>query len=181
DLGQASGLTTDAPRAGATVTFVRLENGAEKAKQVPYVTTTNAKRNNAVFNIDLPAGDWNVYVTKPGLATYKLTNYHLDKPADDDTITYFGGSQDRVVVPYIGSTVNGKTISLQDAANVKSGWRDNVIAVVKNMANVDDDEAGVTYRDLVYVIKNYNKRQITQEYSDSADNGSMSVKQITYP
>ena len=181
DLGQASGLTTDAPRAGATVTFVRLENGAEKAKQVPYVTTTNAKRNNAVFNIDLPAGDWNVYVTKPGLATYKLTNYHLDKPADDDTITYFGGSQDRVVVPYIGSTVNGKTISLQDAANVKSGWRDNVNAVVKNMANVDDDEAGVTYRDLVYVIKNYNKRQITQEYSDFADNGSKSVKQITYP
>ena len=60
-----------------------------------------------------------------GYVTYKITNFKMDKPPHDDDIRYFGkdsGTQ-QVVVPYIGSADTGDSISLTDAAYVKSGMR----------------------------------------------------------
>lgn len=180
DLGQRSNLS-DAigPRTGATVTFVRLNaDGTEKAKQVPFKTVSTAARHDSTFTIDLPAGKWNVYVTKQGYVTYEITGFELTAPDPEDKVTYFANKQ--TVVPFIGSTREGKMITLQDAANVKSGLRPGVNLTVYNQADVDNDGQTLAL-DLAYVWHNFNECVIIQEYSDFEARGSYMVDEATNP
>ena len=191
DLDQnTDNLTLGAPRSGAVVKFVRLdEQGNEIAKQPLFMTTSAELRKDALFEIELPAGKWNVYVTKQGYLTYKLTDFTMAEPALLDAekgeyaVTLFGkntsGAEPEVwhVVPYIGSTLVGKMITLTDAANVKSGWRAGVNDTVFNMADVTNN-GEVNTDDMTFVMFNFNKRLVTQPYSDFAEKGSSSV--VTY-
>ena len=169
DLSQNASVTLANPKTGATLTFVRVDSsGKESPKAAKYVATTTAKRKDAAFTVDLPAGRWNVYVTKPGYVTYMIKDYDFDP----NTSTAFGNGKS--IVTYIGSTETGTTISLKDAANIKSGLRSNVSSAIFNRADVDNNGA-VEVRDMTYVMKNYNKKMIIQSYSDFLENGSANI------
>ncbi|MBQ2664430.1 MAG: hypothetical protein IJG16_09825, partial [Clostridia bacterium] len=188
DLGQKSDVTKGAPLRGAVVKFVRLDKLSdgtyvERAKQVPFMTdSSNLNRRNSKFETELPAGMWNVYVMKQGYVTYKITNFKMIVPDRDTDVRHFGhnGSVQQVVVPLIGSTRSGESVTLEDAADVKSGMRGNVTSAVKEMTDVDNNNS-VDYVDLAYVWKNYNKFMFEQEYSDFAANGSKDIVAMTTP
>ena len=172
DLSQNSNVTQTDPKTGATLTFVRLDsNGNENLKVAKYVTTTTAKRKDATFTVDLPAGEWNVYVTKPGYITYVITDYEFDPSVSSN----FG--EGKTVVTYVGSTETGTTIALNDAANVKSGMRAGVSETIFNRADVDNNGL-VEVRDITYVLKNFGKQMIKQSYSDFCENGSNMITVI---
>ena len=180
------------PVRGATVKFVRLVESdddpdvfVEKEKQVPFTADSSASRNNSTFSVELPAGKWNVYVSKQGYVTYKLTEFDMPEMSDDNDVYKFGtpdgtsGTQQKVV-PYIGSALTGNSISLTDAAYVKSGMQGGVTKTVFEMADVDNNN-DVNYKDLAYVWKNYNQRLVSQEYNDFKVSGCVSVPQMTEP
>lgn len=182
DLSQRSNITSAAPLRGATITFVRLEQDeetgewVEKTKQVPFKTDSTASRTDSVFSTELPVGKWNVYVSKQGYMTYKLTEFDMPGPTNETDVYLFGtpdgksGTQQKVV-PYIGSTETGDSISLTDAANVKSGMRGGVSKTIFNMADVDNNNSA-DHIDLAYVWKNFNTRMIVQDYATFCNEGS---------
>ena len=173
DLSQRSQVTEADPKTGALVTFKRLENGVEVEKQVPVKATTTAARTGAVFTAELPAGDWNVYITKQGYATYKITNFPFNPDGNEETYKFgvSDGGVQQTVVPYIGAAVSGESITLSDAAAIKSGLRKDVSDSIHTIADVDNDNY-VTYKDMTYVMNNFNKWMIIQEYETFRNSGS---------
>ena len=183
DLGQDGTASVDKILTGATVRFVRLDDEgiAELPKTAEYVTLSQKLRHNSLFHVDLPAGHWNVYVTKQGYVQYKITDFVMTAPANETDITQFGLSDDGTVqhqiVPYIGSTKTGTTISLTDASGVKSGMRSGLSAIQKAKADVDNDD-NVTAVDLAYVWFNYNRYAFEQPYSDFKTRGSLTRQYV---
>ena len=168
DLGQGSNVTKANPLSGALVTFTRTdEEGNEIPNSYVYKARTTASRQNAAFTIELPEGTWTVTVTKPGYVKYKITKFPFSKPEDADAVTYFGsvGGEVKKITPYIGSSHTGASVSLIDAATVKSGMRDGASAAAMEMADVDNDGKPNSH-DMIYVLFNYGQRTVTEEYAD---------------
>ena len=179
DLSQKTNFTRLEPSTGAVITFVRLEGDTgdteRRLRPIKVMAPTTISRKGAQFTADLPEGRWNVYVTKQGYVTYKITEYTFtaDHSLPDDHVYEF--CDDKVIVPYIGSAVTGELINVRDAAYVKSGLREGINEVARLKADVDNDD-NVCYRDLMYVWHNYNQRLVEQPYSDFASRGSADVK-----
>ena len=153
---------------GATVTFYRTGdvNGEALDDEMAIPTVTTANRTEAVFTAAIPAGTWKVVVSKQGYVNYIITGYLLNPatdPAEGDAIQF--AENNKVITPVIGSTTDGKAVSLIDAAGVRSGMRDNITNAAKAKADVDNNGTPDTL-DMAFVLANFGARTTYVKYND---------------
>ena len=153
---------------GATVTFYRTGdvNGEALDEEMAIPTVTTANRTEAVFTAAIPAGTWKVVVSKQGYVNYIITGYLLNPatdPAEGDAIQF--AENNKVITPVIGSTTDGKAVSLIDAAGVRSGMRDNITNAAKAKADVDNNGTPDTL-DMAFVLANFGARTTYVKYDD---------------
>ena len=168
DLSQGSALTTALPKSGAVVTFTRTDaegNALEGCEQIAAATTIH--RTDAVFTVELPEGIWTVTVTKPGYVRERITRFTFEKPENEGETQVFGdnGAAVKKITPYIGSARTGTSISLLDAAIVKTALNRGAEAV-RDKADVDDDGAVRAMTDMTYVLFNYGVRAADKTYAE---------------
>lgn len=174
DLSQGKDLWKDGGdgygdvMSGATVTFYRTGdvNGEALDDEMAIPTVTTANRTEAVFTAAIPAGTWKVVVSKQGYVNYIITGYLLNPatdPAEGDAIQF--AENNKVITPVIGSTTDGKAVSLIDAAGVRSGMRDNITNAAKAKADVDNNGTPDTL-DMAFVLANFGARTTYVKYDD---------------
>lgn len=157
DLGQGCNISGDV-QTGADVTFTRGD-GAEITVQ------TSADRSDAEFETQaLPKGTWTVTVTKTGYVKYVITDFEFN-PTDENGETVFANG--KKITPYIGSTRTGTSVSFIDAAAVKAEMLRGECVI----GDVDDD-GYVDATDMTYVMFNYGKRTVTENYYEFLSKGA---------
>lgn len=174
--GATSGLG-DAPKTGATITCVR----ANDPENMTVIKTSDALRTGATFTAELAKGTWTITVSKKGYLNYTITDYVVDgTKADmylgDDDATDAASAKIIPIVPIIGNTSGtGLTVSLADTGMVGSALRPGITPTAKLKADVDNDESVKATSDMVYVKRNYGRRNITETYSEFKTNHAITT------
>ena len=174
--GATSGLG-GAPKTGATITCVR----ANDPENMTVIKTSDALRTGATFTAELAKGTWTITVSKKGYLNYTITDYVVDgTKADmylgDDDATDAASAKIIPIVPIIGNTSGtGLTVSLADTGMVGSALRPGITPTAKLKADVDNDESVKATSDMVYVKRNYGRRNITETYSEFKTNHAITT------
>ena len=174
--GATSGLG-DAPKTGATITCVR----ANDPENMTVIKTSDTLRTGATFTAELAKGTWTITVSKKGYLNYTITDYVVDgTKADmylgDDDATDAASAKIIPIVPIIGNTSGtGLTVSLADTGMVGSALRPGITPTAKLKADVDNDESVKATSDMVYVKRNYGRRNITETYSEFKTNHAITT------
>lgn len=146
------------------------------------------------YTFSLPAGTWNVQITKQGYLNYTIKGFTIAKngetitagtdttgmdtkvesvPASEDveatTIIYFGQKDDaaqKAVTLTIGNASwDGKVISHRDISQVSAGMMSIASKLMKLRADVDES-GNVGLDDMTCVVNNYAARQVSTTYAD---------------
>ena len=178
------------PGSAATFTFTRVSDGTKIVYgpnqlgdyhlDKPVGTTTT-------HTFQLPAGTWNVDITKNGYLNYSVNGFVIanadggavtagyegrmdTKVASDSngTVIYFGQTSTeasaRPVRLTIGdATWDGMLIALNDIAQVANGLLGTASAGQKQRADLDES-GSVTVTDMTYVVDAYGARGLTESY-----------------
>ena len=179
------------PGSAATVTFTRAADGVKVVYgpgQVGAYRLDKPTGNTATYDFELPAGTWNIAVTKNGYLDYTITGFVI--AASEGNVTAgFDGSMDtkvetgvegkgtvitfgqkttesaaRKVALTIGdATWDGKIIALNDIAQVANGLVATATAGQKERADMDESGSVLT-SDMTYVVDAYGARSVQQSY-----------------
>ena len=179
------------PGSAATVTFTRAADGVKVVYgpgQVGAYHLDKPTGNAATYDFELPAGTWNIAVTKNGYLDYTITGFVI--AASEGSVTAgFDGSMDtkvetgvegkgtvitfgqkteesaaRKVALTIGdATWDGKIIALNDIAQVANGLASTATAGQKERADMDESGSVLT-SDMTYVVDAYGARSVQQSY-----------------
>lgn len=166
DLSQASSIALNTILTGAKVKCERIDpTTGDVNMTLPEVVTTGS-RADSTFTVEMPAGVWNITVSKQGYVTYQITGFEVG--GNDENITFGlkeGSTTPKKITPYIGNaTGNGKAVSLLDFAIISNGLRANANETIKSQGDVNDD--GVNdINDVTYEKKNYGRRASTRDYT----------------
>lgn len=166
DLSQASEISLNKLLSGATVTCERVNPDTGRVNMTLKPVITTGVRNNSTFVVEMPAGKWNVTVSKRGYVDYQITGFEVG--GDSEEITFGlkeGASDPKKITPYIGNaTGTGKSVSLLDFGIISNGLRPNASTDIKTKGDVNNDDTN-DINDVTYEKKNYGRRASTIEYN----------------
>ena len=156
DLGQATNISDLLIKSGAEVTLTRADGLSVTVQSTP-------SRHDSIFAAEIAEGVWTITVRKPGYVKYTITDYAFEAPANETDITEFADG--KKIVPLIGSTRTGTSVSLLDAAIIKAVQSSTADDADKIAADVDDD-GKTDAKDMYYVLFNYGKRAKAKTYAE---------------
>lgn len=180
--------------AGAAVKAVNITFTDTDGNQIAYGPSKtgdyqlqNPTAEQVEYQLEIPAGTYNVTVSKKGYLTYTITGFKIGADGTsagsaDDTVAaevaggiiYFGqkdGEADttrKAIEIVLGdATWDGNLIALDDIAQVANGLLNGAKAGQKTRANLTEKTGNnPTAVDMSYVINNYGKRSTNQSYVD---------------